>query len=304
MEDLKLFMRPEVEDKRLMRYQIPLDFRRIEIDGLSSLSKCDYQLFPWFVHVYFFNNHRRFDDYLEWSIRQTKSLLKELSAETPTIMLLTGDTPNLAEQFEDQIVFEVSSNNGGYVMPYFIDPPEDVKPISESKWDVSFQGSLKTNPVRQCLRQCVDQCRVNGLSCYFKDTGDHFDLFDSVKQKRLRNSHIESIENSKFVLCPRGPATNSKRFYEVMSRGRIPVLIADTDLPLENEIDYGSFCVMIPEDERFRMCRYITEFMNKRDVCEASVKARNVYEKYFTNIYQFLNHALDRPKNPEKIGLI
>ena len=305
MEELNLFMRPQLEDKRLMRYRIPLDFRRIQINPslLSPLSQADYQLFPWFVHVYFFNNHHKFDDYLKWSINQTKNLLKKFS-NMPTIMLLTGDTPNLAEQFEDQIVFEVSSNNGGHIMPYFVDPPKNNKPISEAKWDISFQGSLKTNPVRKCIRQCLDQCRVNGFDCYFKDTGDHFDLLDSRKQKHLKQSYIESIEDSKFVLCPRGPATNSVRFYEVLSRGRIPVLIADTDLPLENQIDYSKFCVMVPEEKRFRMCQYITEFSKKRDLHEASVIARNVHETYFTSISEFLNRALDKPKSAARIGLI
>jgi hypothetical protein len=39
-----------------------------------------------------------------------------------------------------------------------------------------------------------------------------------------RKEYIESIQNSDFVLCPRGDANQSARFYEILSCGRIPLI--------------------------------------------------------------------------------
>ena len=50
----------------------------------------------------------------------------------------------------------------------------------------------------------------------------------SQKDRELRNiwnlEYLAQIENSDIVLCPRGDANQSQRFYEVLSAGRIPLI--------------------------------------------------------------------------------
>jgi len=42
-----------------------------------------------------------------------------------------------------------------------------------------------------------------------------------------RNAYVDSILDSRFVLCPRGYATSTFRMYEAMQLGRVPVVLSD-----------------------------------------------------------------------------
>ncbi len=62
-----------------------------------------------------------------------------------------------------------------------------------------------------------------------------------------RAEYINNIATTDFTLAVKGDGNYSLRFFEVLSMGRIPILI-DTEcvLPLEDEIDYASFSVRLP----------------------------------------------------------
>ena len=56
------------------------------------------------------------------------------------------------------------------------------------------------------------------------------------------------IADSKFVLCPRGFGASSIRIFEVMSLGRVPVIISDQWQPSPG-IPWEELCVFIPEKD-------------------------------------------------------
>jgi hypothetical protein len=69
-----------------------------------------------------------------------------------------------------------------------------------------------------------------------------FDRFDQHK----RHEYEKSIGMSRYVLCPRGDGNQSQRFYEVLSAGRIPILLnTDMSLPAEDKINYSNFVIKL-----------------------------------------------------------
>jgi hypothetical protein len=101
---------------------------------------------------------------------------------------------------------------------------------------------------------------------------------------QMREEYLQNIEQSDFVLCPKGDANYSARFYETLALGRIPVLI-DTDmvLPLEHLIDYSKIMVRVPYSEVNRVGDYILDFWNAHsDESFQAVghEARETFEKY------------------------
>ncbi|MBU1755021.1 glycosyltransferase family 47 protein [Patescibacteria group bacterium] len=62
----------------------------------------------------------------------------------------------------------------------------------------------------------------------------------------IRGEYIENIQENLFTLCPRGDGNYSLRFYEVLSLGRIPLVIdTDMELPLEDRVPYDTFIVRV-----------------------------------------------------------
>ncbi len=68
------------------------------------------------------------------------------------------------------------------------------------------------------------------------------------KQQVYRAEYLYTLEQSRTILCPRGEGEGSIRFFEAMSAGRVPVVLADEhDLPFSDQIDYGAFILRIPQ---------------------------------------------------------
>jgi hypothetical protein len=67
-------------------------------------------------------------------------------------------------------------------------------------------------------------------------------------------SYISELEKSLFCLCPRGYASWSRRLFDAIMLGCIPVIIADDiQLPFESRLDYANFSVKIMENEIDRL---------------------------------------------------
>ena len=96
----------------------------------------------------------------------------------------------------------------------------------------------------------------------------------------LKKSYIQEILNSNFVLCPRGYNTSSMRIYEVMSLGRVPVIISDQWVKPEGP-NWEKFCIFIKENEVERLEEIIDKYKNKS--LQMGRIARREWELWFSN---------------------
>lgn len=73
---------------------------------------------------------------------------------------------------------------------------------------------------------------------------------NSEEREATTTAFFNNIFNNPYTLCVRGAGNFSVRFYEVLASGRIPLLIVtDLKLPLEDEIDWASHCIMVGMSE-------------------------------------------------------
>lgn len=106
----------------------------------------------------------------------------------------------------------------------------------------------------------------------------------------------ENIISSDFVLVVKGDGNYSNRFYEVLSLGRIPILIdTDTPLPLENEIDYSKFVLRVSWREIKNTPNIVSNFyksLTSKEFKSMQQEARNIFEKklnpvsFYRNLFQ------------------
>lgn len=90
----------------------------------------------------------------------------------------------------------------------------------QPKWLYSFVGA-RNNRVRDMILQ------LQSLRGHLIDTS-HFCIYEDKSENRDKKQYfVDSILNSKFVLCPRGLGLGSIRLFETMALGRVPVIISD-----------------------------------------------------------------------------
>lgn len=101
---------------------------------------------------------------------------------------------------------------------------------------------------------------------------------DAPGFEERRDSYAESLRRSAFVLCPRGRATSSFRFYEVMAAGRVPVVIADAWVPPAG-IDVSEFAILWPEANVEGLPAYLAS--QEHRAAEMGRRAREVFTQRF-----------------------
>lgn len=109
---------------------------------------------------------------------------------------------------------------------------------------------------------------------------------NAVEQRIKTTEFYTNMIESDYVLCCRGVGNFSKRFYETLAMGRIPVFVnTDCILPFDNIIDWKKYVVWVEEKDIKSICDRIVEHYNSMDneQFHALQKAcRSVYENHLT----------------------
>jgi hypothetical protein len=165
-----------------------------------------------------------------------------------------------------------------HALPYNVPDPGPGPPPDDARFDVCFQGALATSPLRDAMS--LWRRGWTGWRVHFEVT-EPFWTLDPQRRATLAHSHAEAIRASRFVLCPRGRALNSRRFFEALSHGRVPILYADAaKLPLEGRIPWDEFTVRVPEGFGGFTPHFVERFLADHDLTRAARLARETWLEY------------------------
>src|SRR3989338_2950759 len=79
--------------------------------------------------------------------------------------------------------------------------------------------------------------------------------------RALRQDFVDTVLNSDYALDVRGDANDSTRLFEILSLGRIPVVVdTERNFPFSDNVDYRDFCVIIDFRDINRLPDRIAEF--------------------------------------------
>jgi hypothetical protein len=202
-------------------------------------------------------------------------------------LFLAGDNSHIPSPCRGSPVFMPSCRRSSNALPlcYFPDAPvTGLVPIDEAPFEVSFQGTIETgHGVRARMARALQACQSRRVCCRVTDGYFHM-AYGPDRQRVLRAEYDELIARSQFVFCPRGDGLSSRRFFETLSHGRLPILVADeAALPLEAEIPYDDFVVRVPERQVERWEVYLDAFLaTHSDLGYCSSLARNAHALWFT----------------------
>lgn len=113
-----------------------------------------------------------------------------------------------------------------------------------------FVGSLRREPVRDTLASVADEpgvfLEVTGL------TASKTHNKNRPSAKKLDNSYARLMQTAAFCFVPRGDTPSSRRLFDAMISGCLPVIISDgidRHLPFSSVIPYSDFVFRIREKE-------------------------------------------------------
>ncbi len=122
-------------------------------------------------------------------------------------------------------------------------------------YDTAFVGYVGLTDLRRTMAHSVRAASALTAKIVLREI-----FFGHVKEHRspeaqaqFRAEYRQSLAETRTVLCPRGEGEGSIRFFEAMSAGRVPILLADEhELPFADQIDYDAFVLRIPQADAAR----------------------------------------------------
>lgn len=101
----------------------------------------------------------------------------------------------------------------------------------------------------------------------------------------LQREFVDNLLNSDYGLDVRGDANNSTRLFEILSLGRIPVIVdTERNFPFSDKIDYSSFALIIDFRDINCLPERIAEFHNNissEQFEQMQRNARDAFVRYF-----------------------
>jgi hypothetical protein len=103
-----------------------------------------------------------------------------------------------------------------------------------------------------------------------------------------RTQYLNNLQNNIFNICYRGAGNFSLRFYEVLSSGRIPIVVkSDSELPFENKIDWENTIILADTAEE--AVEKTLFAWNNKDIVKMQIECKRIHREYFTE-EGFLKH--------------
>ncbi|WP_217633634.1 exostosin domain-containing protein [Thiocapsa roseopersicina] len=127
------------------------------------------------------------------------------------------------------------SRTGGYLRMAFSHHFHHTPVNGAHRFLFSFVGRSETAPVRRALVQLQHR---RGLVLDTSAPGTSLAI----------DAYARVIQESAFVLCPRGFGSSSFRLFEAMKTGRAPVILADDWIPPVGP-EWDRFAIIVPESD-------------------------------------------------------
>lgn len=234
-----------------------------------SIADCDFILYH-----QLYNNVKEVKKFISRLSKEYQHVLKKV------VLFLMLDDERDYGHYDNIIIVRASAKAGRLryneiILPYVWESSESPYPISEitEKPTVGFCGLLSKH--RKKLVQTFNQSSQVASNFLVRDKfwgGQPHD-------KNLVSDFSNNIKDTQFTLSNRGAGNFSMRFYQVISSGRIPVLVnTDMALPFSNNIPWGD--ILVFEKSEASCLKRVIE-INKAGKTQQMQKAlTKVYNEY------------------------
>lgn len=145
---------------------------------------------------------------------------------------------------------------------------------TQRKYLYNFIGA-RTHRVRTAIFQMK-----HPADTFLKDTtGRHAWQMTEDMKKAYEAEYFNVMQESYFVLAPRGVGPCTYRLFEALQLGRVPVIISDAWLKIPN-MDWNKFSVTVPEAKISSIPAILDELKN--DAAQMGKVARQHWEDHFS----------------------
>lgn len=159
--------------------------------------------------------------------------------------------------------------------------PTRFKSIFNEKYRVYIKGVL----LRQKAIKILQKSPLVSLNIRERSSFSANPKTAEGDMRKLQEEMVSTILESDYALDIRGDANNSARLFEILSLGRIPVIVdTERNFPFKDKTDYSSFALIVDFRDMHKLPEIIADFhknISPERFEEMQKNAREAYVKYF-----------------------
>ncbi len=163
--------------------------------------------------------------------------------------------------------------------PFILEWSEYKGALFPSKPSIGFCGVPHNHALRQSLLAFLQDSSLIKTDFVFRERFFGFLNLNIEEKKTLREEFTAILHRNIFSVSCRGAGNYSKRFYETLRAGRIPVLLdSDMSLPFEDEINWNE--IIICKKTTHEVEQTILDWIANRDLVAIQNQCRKIWEEY------------------------
>lgn len=270
-------------NKSELSAQAPPNSAGIAFEETKSVSEADFIIFPYLLDQVAYS--KRFNPMYLYEYLPQLPHFKRWEEKHVFFMELDHDKP-----FFNKAVFFRTNVNSAFPdvnavpYPFYVEDYSFNDNYADIKYHTSFVGNVNSHDVRKRIAESLNNSK--GLRYYLDTTNFMYYYNDPAAKAERQELYKNSLKNSLTVICPRGYGISTLRFYEAMSAGRLPVVLADGFMPpLSDRINYAEFCLQVPEASANNIAEILSQWisgMNAGEIIEKCKTARKTWEEYLS----------------------
>ncbi len=143
--------------------------------------------------------------------------------------------------------------------------------------------SMRRVIARRVRRKVIEEARraKNLETSITERTADYF-ILPKAEKERQRNEYLQTIQNNAYILVMRGDTNGCFQLWEVMSAGRIPIIIdTNQQFPDLGDLKWEDFSVIVPYSQVHQIGDRVQKFhdsLSDEGFRQACQKSRAAFE--------------------------
>lgn len=225
----------------------------------------------------------------------TKKILTEGRIHNKKLIVVFNDDSyeNIDLDIDEAIIFRTSflkttQKSNEFSIPAFINDSFKNNILQEKKLNIGFCGYNHYERKKALEILLLDK----DINCDFIIRKSFW--AQEIKKEVAIKEFINNVESNIFSFTSRGSGNFSYRFYEILSMGRIPVLLnTDCVLPFDNILDYNQHCLIIDISDIQNISNKLKDFFKEKTISELidiQENNRKLYLEYLSP-EGFLNNS-------------
>lgn len=154
-----------------------------------------------------------------------------------------------------------------------------------SIFDVHYRACIKGVLWRRKAIKAMERSPLVVFHCRVRNSFSGTSKTAEGDMRALQEQMVDTITQCDYALDVRGDANNSARLFEILSLGRIPVIVdTERNFPFSDKIDYSSFALIVDFRDIKKLPERIVEFhknISPERFVEMQKNARDAYTNYF-----------------------